>query len=90
MRKLGSEADDWLTFDDLIDQVKAVGKYGVMMAPSLLEVMVSDPKNIVNLDDVTKDSKTVTEFATLDESESKLYRQRLSDVIEDAVRFGWV
>ncbi|XP_037052185.1 uncharacterized protein LOC119085789 isoform X2 [Bradysia coprophila] len=90
MLKLGSDPDKWFTFDDLIGQMKTVGKFGVIMAPTLLEVLVSDPKNIVDLDDITKDSKTVTEFATLDASESKLYKERLRDVIKDAVRFGWV
>lgn len=90
MRKLGSDPNDWFTFDDLVEQMKVVGKYGILMAPTLLEVLVSDPKNIVDLDGITKDSKPVIEFATLDASESKLYKERLSDVIKDAIRLGWI
>lgn len=89
MRKLGSDPDKWFTLDDLIDQLKAVGKFGVLMAPSLLQIMVSDPKNIIDMDGITKDTKGVTEFATLDESSSSLLKERLSDVIKDAIRFEW-
>lgn len=90
MRKLGSDPNKWFTLDDLIDQMKTVGKYGVMMAPSLLQIMVSDAKNIIDMDGITKDSMEITDFATLDAVTSSVYKERLSDVIKDAVRFGWL
>lgn len=90
MRKLGSDPNKWFTLDDLIDQMKVVGKYGVILAPSLLQIMVSDPKNIIDMDGITKDSKEVTDFATLDESTAGVFKERLSDVIQDAIRFGWI
>jgi len=90
MRKLGSDANKWLTLDALIEQLKTVGKYGVIMAPCLLQIMVSDPKNIIDMDGITKDSKSVTEIGTLDELTSKEFKERLSDVIKDGIRFGWI
>lgn len=90
MRQLGSDPNKWFTLDDLIDQLKTVGKYGVVMASCLLQIMVSDPKNLIDLDSITKDTKDVTEMATLDELTSNEFKERLSDVIKDAVRFGWV
>lgn len=90
MRKLGSDPNKWLTLDDLINQLKAFGKFGVIMAPCLLQIMVSDPKNIIDMDGITKDTSVVTEFATLDDSSSDLFKERLSDVIKDAVKFGWI
>lgn len=90
MRKLGSDSNKWFTLDDLINQLKTVGKYGVMLAPCLLQIIVSDPKNIMDMDGITKESKDITEFATLDELTANEFKQRLSDVIKDAVRFGWI
>lgn len=90
MRKLGSDPNEWFTLEDLIDQLKIVGKFGVMIASFSLQIMVSDSKNIIDMDGITKDTKEVTEFATLDEFSSNAYKERLSDVIKDAVRFGWI
>lgn len=89
MQKLGSDASKWFTLDDLICQLKAVGKFGVIMAPLALQVLVSDPKNIIDMDGVTKGSE-LTEIATLDEATSNEFKKRLSDVVKDAIRFGWI
>lgn len=93
MRKLGSDPSKWLTFDDLVEQLKSVGKYGVIMAAMALQVLVSDPKNVIDMDHLTTDTKDTNdaiEFATLDESTAFSFKGRLSDVIKDAVRFGWL
>lgn len=90
MRKLGSDPDKWFTLEDMIGHLKTVGKYGVIMAPLALQVLVSDPKNIIDMDGAAKDSKKLSDFAILDETTTNEFKERLSDVIQDAIRFGWV
>jgi len=90
MDRLGSDVNKWFTFNDLIDQLKAVGMYGVLMAPMLLQIMVSDSKNIIDLDSISKEKPEITDIAILDERTTKEFKQRLSDVIQDAIRMGWV
>lgn len=90
MRQLGSNPDDWFTFDDLLNQMKAVGKYGVLLAPALLQIMVSDPKNITNMDDAAQDINKLRDFATFNEETANLFKERINDVIQDAVRLGWI
>lgn len=89
-RQLGSDPEKWFSFDDLRNQMREMGKFGVHLAASFIEVLVSDPENIVNLDEITKDSPKLTEFAVFDEKATELFKRRLGDVIDDAKRFGWV
>lgn len=65
------------------------------MAPVLLQVMVSDPKDIPHVDEmanVANDEATTKNgtFAVLDAPTKEKFRKRLVDVLDDAKRWGWL
>lgn len=87
--KLGSDPKKLFPFDELKSQLKQFGIYGVIMAPVLLQVIVSDPKNIVDMNHINEDTKEF-DFATFDDSSKITYRQRVSDSLQDAIKFEWI
>lgn len=94
IKQLGSEPDNLITFSDLQDQFRQFSKFGVIMAPMLLKLILSDPKNIVdmdkfaeNLDPHSDDSK---HLATFNDTTERRYRERVADVINDAFAYGWI
>lgn len=87
--KLGSDPNKLFPFDELKRQLKQFGIYGVIMAPILLQVIVSDPKNIIDMNVIDKDT-TDLDFTTFDDTSKNTYRERVSDAIQDAYKFGWI
>lgn len=94
IRKCGSVPEQLFTFADLQSEFKKFGKYGVIMAPCLLQVLVSDPSNIVDMNVLANcdadDGSANKNIANLDENSLVKYKQRLSDVIADAKKYGWI
>lgn len=95
-RRCGSDADQLLPYVELQNQLRQFARYGVVMAPLLMQSIVSDASSIVDMDalaaELSKsviDSSTI-EFMRFDAVSLAKYRQRLSDAIEDAQRYGWI
>lgn len=95
-RTCGSDADTLFPFHELQNQLRKFARYGVVMAPLLMQSIVSDASTIVDLDALaTEMSKPVIdtskiEFMRFDAVSLANYRQRLGDVIEDAKSYGWI
>lgn len=87
--KLGSDPQKLFPFDELKNQLKQFGVYGAIMAPILLQVIVADPKNIVDLNVIDENTQDL-DFTTFDDSSKIAYRERISDAIQDAKRLGWM
>lgn len=94
IRQLGSDPDRLITFDDLQAQFKQFSKFGVIMAPMLLKLIVSDPKNIVDMDkfadNLDMNSDESKHIATFNETTEHRYKERVADVINDAFAYGWI
>lgn len=93
IRKCGSDPEKLFTFANLQSEFKKFGKYGVIMAPCLLQVLVSDPSNIADMNVMTSDANDCSanrNIANLDEKSLLKYKKRLSDVIADAKKYGWI
>lgn len=94
IRKCGSDPERLFTFNNLQSEFKRFGKYGVIMAPILLQVLVSDPNNIADMNVLSNsndDGSTANKsIANLDEKSVLKYKERLGDVITDARNYGWI
>lgn len=93
IRKCGSKPEQLFTFADLQSEFRKFGKYGVIMAPCLLQVLVSDPSNIVDMNVLANDadnSSANKNIANFDEKSLQKYKERLTDVIADAKKYGWI
>lgn len=89
LNKLGSEPHKLFTFDDLEDQFRQFGKFGLIMSPILAGVMVSESKDIIDLDSLKQDTKGDS-LAKLNEKTRILLKERMSSVIQLAIKNGWV
>lgn len=92
----GADIEKLLPFEQLHQQLRTFGRYGVVMAPILLQVIVADSSQIVDMDAMALElskpggrNKEV-EISKFDEASLEMYRQRLGDVIDDALRLGWI
>lgn len=92
IRACGSEPDKLFTFTDLQAQLREFGVYGVVFAPMLLSIIVSEPKNIANMDELSEnmDDDIPKDMATFDASSEIAFKERLRDVIADARTYGWI
>lgn len=87
--KLGSDPQQLCPIDELYRQLKQFGVFGVIMTPILLQVIASDSKNIIDMDTIEADTNQI-DFATFDDSSKITYRERVSDALQDAIKFGWI
>lgn len=85
---MGSDSQNLFTFKDLEDQLRQFGKYGLIFAPILIAVMVSNSGDILDMDTIQEDSKA-NGLATLNEKTKILYKQRMSSAIQLVIRSGW-
>lgn len=98
VQRCNSDPEKLFTFEELEAQLAPFGTYGVMEAPLTVSLMVADSANIANMDtfaeNITTDqaSETTSEtshFAHLSPRTEELYKQRLTEVLEDARKYGW-
>lgn len=92
--KLGSNPRKLFTFVDLEYQMKKFGKYAFLMCPLLIEVMMADPKNVANLDELSEEmaggqTEKLELVGEFDEATQKKYETRIRDLIADLVDLGF-
>lgn len=93
IRRCGSDPEKLFKFSDLQAQLKEFGIYGAVVAPTLLQIMVSDPKNIVDIEGYIKDvmdGDTKANIVNFDELSEKVFKQRLCEALDDAALYGWI
>lgn len=93
MTRCGSEPEKWFTFNDLQNELKKSGIFGLVFAPATLQIAVSDPKDIVemgSLADAIEDAEQTSNMVNLNMVSEEAFRNRLSDAIADATKYGWI
>lgn len=95
IRKLGSDPDQLFTFNDLEEQLKKFGKYSVLVAPTLLQVITADPTDIPDLDQLSEDMAKNKDNddhpkSFISSKTRQLYKTRVCDVVRDAEAHGYL
>lgn len=90
LRACGSDPESLFSFENLQDQLKEFGHFGVTMAPMLLSIIVNDPSNIVQMDDFAENMDEHKTMAKFDKKSEERYVSRVSDVISDGKSYGWL
>lgn len=93
IERLGSDPERLFSYNDLQNELKRYGKFGVIMAPALLRVMLADPKDIRNYEDLgspEEEEKHVRTIGISAEDTLIAYRKRLIDLTTDIVNFGYL
>ncbi|XP_037052174.1 uncharacterized protein LOC119085779 [Bradysia coprophila] len=89
LTKMGSDPNKLFTFNDLQDQFRQFGKYGLIFTPILAGVMVSESKDIIDMDSIKQDT-AVAGLAVLNQKTKMLLKNRMSSVIQLAIEQKWV
>lgn len=91
LTRLGSNPEKVFTFNDLLDQFKKFGKYGLIMASMMIPFTTTDTKDIPNMDELSEQihrGDPVDCFMGMKES-NITYKSRMSDVIRDIMDLGY-
>lgn len=93
IRRCGSDPEKLFTFENMQQQLSQFGVYGILTTPMLLSIMVSDSKELVNIDEVAEliNTGTTEDFyiAKFNQKSLAAYKERLSDAIGDSKKYGW-
>lgn len=92
IRALGSDPDQLFTFDDLQSELKRFGKFAFLGTPIMLRIILADPKDIRNYDDmkdIKEELNNKTNYNVLDTNADAVYRERMNDIICDLVDYGY-
>lgn len=93
VKLLGSNPDELFTLDDLKNELKICGNYAFLLAPMLISVSLADSSEITNLDEISDKiakGESGHELITgLNDKAQLEYDQRLNDVMDDLIRFGY-
>lgn len=92
IQRCGSDPLKLYTFNDLQAQMRSHSVYGVLTAPILISIMVADPEQLVNLDEMDdlQSDDHENHLAILDKRTESKFEQRLVDVVNDAIAYGWL
>lgn len=93
--KLGSDPEKLFSFNDLLGELKRYGRFGLLLAPILLQIITSKPDDIPDLDDFAEDLANKTK--SMDESIAAFannttidqYNQRVRDVVKDGILLNY-
>lgn len=95
IRQAGSDPDTLFTYENLKGQLKRFGKFALLIAPMLLQVITADPKDIPDMDEIAeemakdKDSDKINFEVLTDKKTQNSYNVRVRDVIIDVINNGY-
>lgn len=93
--KLGSDPEKLFSFNDLLGELKRYGRFGLLLAPILLQIITSEASDIPDMDELAEDFANNTK--TMDESMAVFsnmgtvdkYNQRVRDVVKDGLLLNY-
>lgn len=93
IRQLGSDPERVFSFDDLQNELKRCGKVAALIAPYMLRVILAQPKDIRNYDqmnDADKEAKENKNHYQLDDGADIAFRERFSAIVADLISYGYL
>lgn len=86
----GSDPATLFSYDNLLAQMREFCVHAIIMAPLAVPILVSPPEEIKMFADVSEKSSEQQTLAPLNASTESLYKERLSDIIADGRRLGFL
>lgn len=94
IRELDSDADRLFSYGTFRQELIKFGKYGLLIAPMLLQVITADPTDIPDMDKLADDREkhgdTQPQPQFLSAKTEQNYNKRMSDVIRDMEAYGFL
>lgn len=92
---MGSDPEKLFSFNDLLGELKRFGRFGLVLAPVLLQIITSNPSDIPDMDEFAESMANNTK--TMDESVKAFggigpidkYNQRVKDVVKDGLLLNY-
>ena len=84
LTKLGSDPQKVFTFEDLQGELKRFGVFAFIATPITLGVLLITPEDAANLSEVEVTG------ASKDPATTKVFSERLNDIVDDLVAFGYI
>lgn len=84
IRSVGSDPEKLFSFIDFQRHLIKYGKYGLLMAPNMLQVITADRDDVMDLDIESEN------FEGFVKKSGDTFNTRMRDVIKDAVAFGYL
>lgn len=95
IKQAGSDPNTLFTYENLQEQLKRFGKFALLVAPMLLQVITADPKDIPDMDDIAEemakgnDTDKINFEVLTDQKTQNSYNVRVRDVINDVINKGY-
>lgn len=88
VQKLGSDPEKIFQFSDLLDELKAYGKYPLLMGVVLLPFVYSEPGDIENME-YYSECFTNGKIIPLHHTRGTAYVKAVTDIVDDAISSGF-
>lgn len=94
IEKLGSNPEKLFSYDDFQNELKKYGNFAYLMSPILVRMCLTDPEDVINLDEYSEKSAKGENAVNLVTNNLKAdvearYKERMVDLINDLVRYGY-
>lgn len=94
IRLCGSNPDTLYTFDDLQAQLKSHSVHGVLLSPFFISASVSEANDMVDMDEMAENFENQVHqeenWSKFSKKSQEMYVQRMSDILDDAIKYGWM
>lgn len=91
---MGSDAQKVFPFEVFLDQLRKFAKYAIFLAPLIMLLLYADIDSMPDMDDVAKKvnaGESYDEIELISDAEKrKLFNQRVVDLFDDMIRFGYI
>lgn len=92
IKRLGGNPDNLFTFQNLLQQLKKFGKFGVLFSTLLLQIILRESSELPDMDQMAQSLKddVNTKFDFSSDKSYQVYKTRISDVLRDAFDYGYL
>lgn len=92
IRRLGSNPDKLFSYADFQNELKKFGNFALLMGTMMTEMMLIDPNDIPNIDELSEDVATVDKNLDVfkpSEERDRQYDRRINDLFNDFIEMGY-
>lgn len=91
VRRLGSDPEKLFRLEDLMEELKACGKYAVIIGVSMVPFVLSEPNEIADMEEYSvrfAKGEKATLF-TSDINPNSVYSEAVNEIVGDVIAYGF-
>lgn len=93
VRRLGSDPEQLFTFDDLLQEMRRCGEYGLLIGTLSARFTTAKVENIRDIDeysDAIASGEDIDLFSMFDDETLAVYSKRVNDIVGDLDAYGYL